>query len=224
MSAGRQSRGATRASLVRRVRAMGCREDLEALLPHAKPLSWFEPGKRVNVADKMQSRYSYRLTEPIGENFARGFRPKLTPAQMLRRGVFEGKYLNDCVLEFPREWYKNALPRLCPGTPDSQVNEFKIKSRKSLGYWRRQGWIPIVEGDRDVRGWFQWYCRYYIGRRDPEVDEVQIARWKSFARHAGQITASYRRMRRRPRTRAEKRKHRPRQRQALLQWAYNPYI
>lgn len=214
----------SRAARIRRVRAMESREDLEELIPDARPLSWFAPGKRITVADKMQTRYSYTLTEPMGKNFEPGFRPDLTPAQMLRRGVFEGKYLNDCVLEFPREWYKDALARLCPGEPDAQVNEFKIKSRQSLGYWRQKGWIPIVEGDHDVRGWFQWYCRYYIGRRDPEVDKVQIARWKSFKRHAGQITASYKRMRNKPTTRTEKRNHRPRQRQALLQWAYNPYI
>jgi hypothetical protein len=199
---------------------------LRALLPHAKPLSWYRPGRRIHVADKMQTRYSYELTEPVGRHFAPGFAPAWTPAQMLRRGVFEGKYLNDCVLEFPREWYAAALPRLRPGKADPDVNEFGVKSRKSLPYWRRKGWIPLVEGDRDVRGWFQWYCRYFIGRRDPAVDGPQIARWRSFARHAGQIAASYRRLGRgrRPQTRAQKRAHRPRQRQALLQWAHDPYV
>ena len=202
---------------------MADRDDLEALLPHARPLSWFRPGRWIAVADKMQSRYSYRLTEPAGENFGSGFRPELTPAQVLRRGAFEGKYLNDCVLELPREWFADALARLRPGGPDPRVNEFRIKSRKSLGYWRQKGWIPLTPQDRDVRGWFQWYCRYFIGRRVPGVDDAQIARWKSFVRHAGQIRASYRRGGR-PKTRAEKRAHRPRQRQALLQWAYNPYV
>lgn len=214
----------SRAALVRRVRAMESREDLEDLLPHSKPLSWFRPGRKIAVADKMQSRYSYTLTEPVGKNFAPGFRPALTPAQMLRRGVFEGKYLNDCVLEFPREWYAKAMKRLSPSRPDASLNEFGIKSRKSLKYWRKKGWIPIVKGGKDVRGWFQWYCRYYIGRRDPKVDEAQIARWKSFKRHEGQIKASYERAKSRPRSRAAKKKHRPRQRQALLQWAYDPYV
>ena len=215
----------SRTTLIRCVRMIKSCEDLEALLPHAKPLSWFKPGRHITIADKMQSRYSYTLSEPIGKNFDPGFKPKLTPAQMLRRGIFEGKYLNDCVLEFPQEWYIDALPRLRPGVPDPQANEFRIKSRKSLSYWRGKGWIPLVRGDKDIRGWFQWYCRYYIGRRDPKVDEVQIARWKSFSRHVGQIKAAYKRLgRRKPKTRVEKRKHRPRQRQALLQWAYNPYI
>ncbi len=175
----------------------------------------------------MQRRYSYVLSARPGRDFARDFRPAVSPARMLRMGVFEGKYLNDCVLEFPREWFARALAagRLSPEGADASRNAFRIKSRLPLGEWRRRGWVPAARGDRDVRGWFQWYCRYWVGRRQPPVDAVQIARWKAFARHAAQILASYRRLgRRRPRTAAEKREHRPRQRQALLQWAHNPYV
>ena len=202
-------------------------EDLAAVLPFAHPLSWYRPGRQINVSDIMQRAYIYKLTAPPGRNFARGFRPQLSPAQMLRLGVFEGKYLNDCVFEFPREWYAGALRagKLSPGKPDPTLNAFRIKSRLSLRQWRRNHWIPITKGDKDVRGWFQWYCRYWIGRRQPGVDEVQIARWRAFTRHRAQILASYKRLgRRRPRTVAQKRKHRPRQRQALLQWAYRPYV
>ena len=213
-----------RVGLIRLVRAIKSRADLQALLPYAKPISWYRPGQSINVADKMQTRYTYVLSEPIGKNFAPEFKPHLSPPQMLRRGVFEGKYLNDCILEYPREWYAQALINLRPGLPDPQANEFRIKSRKSLNYWRRKRWIPIVESDKDVRGWFQWYCRYYLGRRDSVVDTIQIARWRSFIRHARQIQASYRRLARPPNTLAEKRAHRPRQRQALLQWAYDPYV
>jgi len=175
----------------------------------------------------MQGRYAYTLSAPPGRDFAPDFRPQLSPALMLRMGIFEGKYLNDCVLELPREWCAAALRagRLSPGAPDVGCNAFGVKSRLSLGQWLRNGWIPAAAGDRDVRGWFQWYCRYWLGRRQPGVDEVQIARWRAFTRHRGQILASYRRLgRRRPRTVAQKRRHRPRQRQALLQWAYNPYV
>jgi hypothetical protein len=199
--------------------------DLVALLPRAKPVRWYRPGRRVVVADKMQRRYAYTLTARYGRDFDPEFRPELTPAQMLRRGVFEGKYLNDCVFELPREWYAGALARLSPERADATLNEFGVKSRKSLRYWRGKGWIPVAPGGRDVRGWFQWYARYYIGRRDPAVDERQIMRWKLFRRHAGQIRADYRRLgRRRPRTKRQKRAHRARQRQALLQWAYDPYV
>jgi hypothetical protein len=190
------------------------------------PLSWYRPGRRVDVADRMQTRYSYVLAARPGRGFAPGFRPALSPARMLRMGVFEGKYLNDCAGELPREWYAGARRRLSPARPDPSLNAFGVKSRLSLGEWRRRGWIPAAPGDRDVRGWFQWYCRYWLGRRAPGVDEVQIARWRAFTRHRAQILASYRRMApaQRPRTPAQKRRHRPRQRQALLQWAYDPYV
>lgn len=210
----------------RRARQLRDARDLAALLPYARPLCWFRPGRRVAASDRMQ-RCRYTLECPPGRGFARGFRPQVAPARMLRMGVFEGKYLNDCVLELPREWTAAALRagRLRPAAPDPAANHFGVKSRLSLRAWRERGWIPAAPGDPDVRGWFQWYCRYWLGRRDPRVDAVQIGRWRAFARHRGQILAAYRREgRARPRTRAEKRAHRARQRQALLQWAYDPYV
>lgn len=201
-------------------------EALKALLPYAHPLSWYRPGRLISVSDRMQTRYIYSLGAWPGRGFAPGFRPQLSPAQMLEMGVFEGKYLNDCVLELPREWFVKALRagKLSPGGPDPSLNAFCVKSRLSLSQWRLNGWLPVVEGDQDVRGWFQWYCRYWLGRRDRVVDAIQIARWRAFTRHRGQILASYERLGTRPRTVAEKRRHRPRQRQALLQWAYRPYV
>lgn len=200
---------------------------MAAALAVAHPLRWYAPGRRVRGRDLPGTRrpYAYTLSARPGRGFAPGFRPELTPAQMLRMGVFEGKYLNDCMSEFPREWYRAALRRgkLSPQGPDPRLNEFGVKSRLSLGEWRRRGWVPAAPGDRDERGWFQWYCRYWLGRRDAAVDAVQIARWRSFARHRGQILASYAREGR-PATRAAKRRHRARQRQALLQWAYDPYV
>ena len=195
-------------------------------LPKSHTIKWYKPGRKIRVSDRMQ-KYTYTLEAKPGKKFAPGFRPQKSPAQMLRLGIFEGKYLNDCIKEFPREWFINALKRgkLSPERADPSINLFGVKSRLSLQKWRQNGWIPIAPGDPDVRGWFQWYCRYWIGRRLPGIDEVQIARWRAFARHAGQILASYRRLgAARPRTRAEKRQHRARQRQALLQWAYDPYL
>lgn len=161
------------------------------------------------VFDKMQQGYVYYCSEPVGKNFHPDFIPELTPPQMLAFGVFEGHYLNDCRAEFPESWFKNA--KLSPDKPDIQMNCFKLKSRMSLAQWQQRGWII----GPDPRGWFQWYCRYYMGRRIPEIDEIQIKRWKSFRRHKAQV-----------------RRHclpfdltcRRRQRQALLQWAYNPFI
>ena len=192
------------------------------------PISWYKPGKTIHVKDKMQKNYSYELSELPGKKFDKNFKPQLTPQQMLALGVFEGKYLNDCEDEFPKEWYVVAkrLGKLCPDKPNHLVNLLCIKSRLSLQEWRKRRWIPIVKGDNDVRGWFQWYCRYWIGRRDPLVDPTQIKRWKAFVRHQGQIIHSLKKMKptARPKTKEELKKHRPRQRQALLQWAYNPYV
>lgn len=164
---------------------------------------------KIIVNDLMQQNYSYFLTEPMGENFAPSFKPELTPPEMLSFGVFEGKYLNDCKNEFPSFWF--IKEKLSPQKADINCNCFKVKSRQSLQIWQQKGWII----EPDVRGWFQWYCRYYMGRRIPLIDEIQINRWRQFKRHKSQI---------------EKNcipydiNCRKKQRQALLQWAYNPFI
>lgn len=157
----------------------------------------------------MQHGYRYTLTVRMGKDFAADFRPELTPPEMLEMGVFEGKYLTDCRNEFPSKWFKNA--KLSAEKPDVLCNCFKIKSRQPLSVWRQKGWII----DPDPRGWFQWYCRYYMGRRLPEVDKIQIRRWRAFRRHKAQIEQN---------CLPGDMSCRPRQRQALLQWAYNPFF
>ncbi|UWQ10544.1 hypothetical protein K3X41_11645 [Aliiroseovarius crassostreae] len=165
-------------------------------------------GDEIHVNDKMQSGYSYRLEAPVGAEFASGFTPHHSPAEMLAMGVFEGKYLNDCRDEFPQTWFDGAK---LSDRPDETVNFFGVKSRQPLSVWREKGWIF----GPDPRGWFQWYCRYYMGRRLPDTDAAQIKRWRAFARHAGQIRAN---------CDPGDVFCRPRQRQALLQWAYDPLI
>jgi hypothetical protein len=160
---------------------------------------------RVEVHDGMQQGYVYYRTEPMGENFSPDFCPELTPQEMLALGVFGGKYMTDCTAEFPPEWFAQA--RLSPRRHDPKMNYFGISASKPLSYWQEKGWIY----PEDPRGWFQWYCRYYMGRRCPD-DDRQIKRWRAFRRHAGQLQ-----------------KYclpgdlgcRPRQRQALLQWGYD---
>ena len=61
------------------------------------------------VRDRMQSGYVYYRTEPIGGNYADGFEPDLTPAQMLQLGVFGGKYMTDCRPEFPASWSDDEI-------------------------------------------------------------------------------------------------------------------
>lgn len=165
-------------------------------------------GRLVHVHDRMQSDYSYRLTARAGQDFDPDFTPHFTPQDMLEMGVFEGKYCNDCTAELPKSWFKNAKTA---DVADEGLNYFGIKSRQPLSVWRDKGWIY----GPDPRGWFQWYCRYYMGRRLPVIDAIQIKRWRGFARHAGQIRAN---------CEPGDIFCRPRQRQALLQWAYDPFI
>lgn len=165
-------------------------------------------GTWIEVEDLMQSGYRYQRIEPMGENFDGNFAPHFSPKEMLELGVFEGKYCSDCRDELPTSWYESAK---VSDTPDPSLNFFGIKSRQSLTVWKEKGWII----GPDPRGWFQWYCRYYLGRRIPEVDLIQVKRWKAFSRHAGQVKAN---------CVAGDLGCRPKQRQALLQWAYDPFI
>jgi hypothetical protein len=161
------------------------------------------------VDDRMQQGYRYVRRAPMGQGFAAGFEPELTPAEMLELGAFCGKYLTDCRGEFPADWFAQA--KLAPGPPDCSLNYFGVRASSPLREWRAKGWIHTD----DPRGWFQWYCRYFSGRRLPGEDERQIGRWRAFRRHAAQV-----------------RRYcepgdpfcRPKQRQALLQWAYDSRV
>jgi hypothetical protein len=197
-------------------------EDMfEILKDKGRPLSSFKKGDTITVWNKME-KGSYILTESPGQGFAEGFKPYLTPGEILSLGAFGGKYLNDCLLEFPAEWFWNAglLGKLCPGEQNIEVNYFKIDSRLPLGEWKKAGWVPggkkltgkrsvLSSANPDIRGWFQWYCRYWMGRRIPALDEVQIQRWKNFVRHYGAVKKACGDL-----------GCRPRQRQALLHWAW----
>ena len=162
--------------------------------------------RTVIVSDKMQQGYRYELSVQAGSHFDPGFRPDLTPGEMLEFGVFCGKYLTDCRDEFPANWFARA--KLSPSRRDCSLNYFGVDASQPLSEWRRKGWIH----PDDPRGWFQWYRRYHMGRRIDGEDARQIGRWKAMKRHLAQI-----------------RKNcgpgdpfcRPRQRQALLHWAYD---
>ena len=160
---------------------------------------------RIVVDDRMQKGYVYYRTQPPGRNFAPAFRPELTPKDMLRLGVFGGKYMTDCRREFPASWFEHA--KLSPAGRDPRLNFFGVNASQPLATWWRNGWIH----PQDPRGWFQWCCRYYMGRRSAD-DARQIGRWRAIVRHVTQI-----------------RRHcergdlacRRRQRQAVLHWAYD---
>ena len=107
--------------------------------------------RKVVVSDLMQQGYVYYCTEPVGRNFASTFRPELTPKQMLRLGVFGGKYKTDCRGEFPASWFAGA--KLCAERHHPRLNYFGVNASQSLAVWRRNGWIH----PQDPRGWFQWW-------------------------------------------------------------------
>jgi hypothetical protein len=160
---------------------------------------------RIEVNDLMQRGYVYHLTEPTGRNFHPKFRPELTPKQMLELGVFGGKYMTDCTAEFPEDWFENA--KLCHERHDPRMNFFGVNASQPLLVWREKGWIYHA----DPRGWFQWYCRYFLGRRCPD-DERQIRRWRAIRWHIAQIEKN---------CRWRDLDCRRKQRQAILHWAYD---
>ena len=162
----------------------------------------------------MQEGYEYELTEPVGKNFDSSFKPQLTPKEMLELGVFGGVYMRDCKKEFPKEWFKDA--KFAPEGSDKHITEskhiaslnfFGVNASQPLSVWLAKGWIH----PDDPRGWFQWYCRYYMGRRHPD-DARQIKRWKAMVRHVAQI---------RNNCRVGDYSCHTKQRQALLHWAYD---
>ncbi len=161
--------------------------------------------KKIIINDKMQTGFYY-LTEKEGQNFDPEFKPELSPKEMLELGVFGGKYLTDCQDEFPKSWFENA--KLSPQKKDPSLNYFGVDASLPLKEWEKKGWIHPA----DPRGWFQWYCRYYYGRRIPEEDHRQIKRWKAIKRHIGAIKKNCT-----PLDLNCRRK----QRQALLHWAYD---
>lgn len=162
--------------------------------------------RTITVNDQMQQGYQYVCTEPMGKNFHPDFKPDLTPSEMLALGVFGGKYMTDCKAEFPTAWFKEA--KLSPERYNKDMNFFGVKASQPLSVWQAKDWIF----PDDPRGWFQWYCRYYMGRRLPKEDERQIKRWKAISRHIAQVVHNCRR---------GDLSCRPRQRQALLHWAYD---
>ncbi len=162
--------------------------------------------KKVVVNNKMQKDYVYYRTEPEGKNFAPDFKPDLSPKQMLKLGIFGGVYMTDATKEYPKEWFVGV--KLGEGKHDPKLNYFKVNASQPLSVWQKKGWIS----KDDPRGWFEWYCRYYMGRRIPDEDERQIKRWNAIRRHIGQIKKN---------CRAGDIFCRPKQRQALLHWAYD---
>lgn len=161
---------------------------------------------RIIVNDSWQKNYLYLTSEPVGKNYDPDFKPELTPKEMLELGVFGGVYFADKPDELPKEWFIKA--KLSDdGLKHKELNFFEVSASQPLEVWQKKDWIH----PEDPRGWFQWYVRYYLGRR-MEDDERQVKRWKAMTRHVAQIEKN-----------CDKGNLycRPRQRQALLHWAYD---
>ena len=142
------------------------------------------------------------------EDFYKLFKPQLKPKKMLELGVFGGAYFGLNIKEYPKSWFINAK---ISKNFDVNLNRFKVKSGLSRKEWQEKGWIF----KQDPLGWFQWYCRFSNGRRIPHIDEIQIKRWKNFNRHVAAIKKN---------CESIDLNCRRKQRQAILQWAYNPFI
>ena len=160
----------------------------------------------VHVQSKLQKSYTYIRTEPVGKNFAGDFRPMLTPQEMLELGIFGGWYFEERTDEFPKNWWAKA--KLSPtGKPLKSLNYFGVLASQSRAIWQSKGWIH----PDDPHGWFEWYFRYYLGRRHKD-DSRQIKRWNAMRRHISQIKNN---------CYSHDMTCRPRQRQALLHRAYD---
>lgn len=205
-------------------------------MPHpdsrlARPMIAFKRGTVIVVSDRMQTGYTYTLAEDPGTNLGAD-PPDLTPLQALRLGIVDGCYFRDTVSEFPRPWFSAGRFSALPGR-DVSCNYFGVSSRQSLQVWRDKGWI--IPNSPDVRGWLQFYFRYWLGRRDrdPEADALQLRRQRAIIRHRGAVVKAC--------THAKVERYvpelgrmvtmcsdimncRPRQRQTLLNWCWNPFF
>lgn len=159
------------------------------------------------VQESYQAHYQYRLDEPTGSHFQDEFNPDLTPKEMLSLGIFGGYYTPFPMREFPPDWYQ-GVNFSANGRPDPKLNYFKVNASQPLSEWQRKGWIY----PEDPLGWFQWYCRYYQGRRIGDEDLRQIKRWKNMKRHVCQLQRC---------CQVGDVLCQPRRRQALLHWAYD---
>ena len=166
--------------------------------------------RKVVATDPLQKKYSYSVSQLAGKNFDPTFKPELTPTEMLELGVFGGDYFEGHIDEYPASWFTHAK-KSSSGTYTASLNYFGVRASQSREVWIAGGWMH----PDDPRGWFQWYCRYYLGRRKPLEDRRQIERWQKMVRHLAQIKYA---------CRIGDTTCRPRQKQAVLHWTYNATI
>ena len=118
------------------------------------------------------------------------FTPNLTPKQVIQAGTWGGCYFHPrggkqgirgpCNItheEFPQDWFAGLKPdQYRSRRYDKDRNKYGVVAGQDQAYWEEHGWII----PQDPRGWFQWYCRFYLGRRTKD-DARQISRWVGVA-------------------------------------------
>ena len=96
----------------------------------------------ITVNDRMQKGYRYELVAPVGRNFDPEFDPDLSPKEMLRLGVFGGRYMTDCQREFPQSWFFGA--KLSPDRSDPSLNYFGVNASQPLAEWQQGGYFLTI--------------------------------------------------------------------------------
>ena len=111
------------------------------------------------------------------------FSPNKTPVEIINEGAFGGTYFRDIYSGVNGKWYRNSwkefefLEDIDPKLYSSnyynvKVNKYGVKCGTSLRFLENKGWM----NGQDPFGWFQWFCRYHLGRRNID-DSRQIKRW-----------------------------------------------
>ena len=147
------------------------------------------------------------------------FKPMLTPKEMLHKGIFGGTYFAELIdhNNFPSDWFEGLDESYyCSSNYLSHINLFKIRSGQTQKEWEEKGWIH----EDDPRGWFEWYCKFFLGRRH-EDDQRQINRWKAFCGQNGRWKNTiYTKLYREGCPISESFNVSPRIQQSLLHWSY----
>tara|TARA_Y100000814_G_C12323572_1_gene399046 strand:+ start:333 stop:860 length:528 start_codon:yes stop_codon:yes gene_type:complete len=159
------------------------------------------------------------------------FKPNLTPKEVFKMGSFGGTYFRpikssvtgksykseNVIKEYPKSWFTgiNKKTHVISSKYDKNINKYKVKCGSSLEDWEKNGWID----KQDPYGWFQWYCRFYRGRRSDD-DERQINRWKKLAGPNGRFRKRLINMIKKKNTKYNDETVSPVIRQVLLHWGY----
>jgi hypothetical protein len=149
------------------------------------------------------------------------FYPNLTPRQVIEAGAFGGCYFGypidervdydyDTLFKYHFEGLDEELYLGRDYKPKS--NKWKIRSGKDYRFWKDMGWMH----KDDPYGWFEWWCKYDMGRRH-EDDKRQISRWQAFCGNEGRWRNNiYRQVQKS----GEDWTVSPRIQQSLLHWGY----